>query len=60
MKNITKTKNLPITPHLGGGVDSVLMNYCGHSKDSEHSHKILCLDYANMTAFDFLRNLQYH
>ena len=39
-------KILHITPHLGGGIGKVLLNYVVHTKN-KISHKIACLDYAN-------------
>lgn len=41
-------KILHITPHLGGGVGKVLLNWI--SKDKRFSHRIICLDYANKEA----------
>jgi glycosyltransferase involved in cell wall biosynthesis len=41
-------KILHITPHLGGGIGKVLLNYVIHEKENYNfSHKIVCLDYAN-------------
>ena len=40
-----------ITPHLGGGVGRVLLNYIANVKnDSYFVHEITCLDYANEDA----------
>lgn len=42
---------LHITPHLGGGVGTVLLNYLKFAKDgSKYSHAIATLDYANEKA----------
>jgi glycosyltransferase involved in cell wall biosynthesis len=41
-------KILHITPHLGGGVGTVIMDWL--KKDRSHSHRIVCLDYANEKA----------
>jgi glycosyltransferase involved in cell wall biosynthesis len=42
---------LHITPHLGGGVGRVLLNYLEEAKGNpSFVHKVLCLDYANDTA----------
>lgn len=39
---------LHITPHLGGGVGRVLLNYLEKVKgNATFSHKVLCLEYAN-------------
>ena len=44
-------KILHITPHLGGGVGSVLLNYLAKAKkDSAFVHQILSLEYANEKA----------
>lgn len=41
-------KILHITPHLGGGVGSVLLNYLTFvQNDDNYSHSIVTLDYAN-------------
>ena len=44
-----KTKQvLHITPHLGGGVGQVLLNYLARVKeDSEYNHRVISLEYAN-------------
>lgn len=44
-----KTKQvLHITPHLGGGVGQVLLNYLARVKeDSEYDHRVISLEYAN-------------
>lgn len=50
MKNniIEKPSILHITPHLGGGVGKVLLNYLTFvQKDKKYSHSIATLDYAN-------------
>lgn len=38
---------LHLTPHLGGGVGRVLLNYLGRIVDGEHRLVICCLDSAN-------------
>lgn len=49
-------KILHITPHLGGGVGSVLMNYFSTVKEgSSFTHTIVCLDYANKNAIASFR-----
>jgi len=64
MKNLNnRAKVLHITPHLGGGVGSVLLKYL--SKNTHH--KLICLDYANDNAkqslninnIEFLENAYY-
>jgi len=42
---------LHITPHLGGGVGRVLLNYLVHAKDNgDGAHRLACLEYANPLA----------
>lgn len=42
---------LHITPHLGGGVGRVLLNYLAHTLSNDHEqHALICLDYANPAA----------
>jgi len=41
---------LHITPHLGGGIGRVLLNYLKFTRNSEFLHKIYLLDYANNEA----------
>jgi len=49
----TKIKILHITPHLGGGVGRVLLNYLGHMKNGlSLVNAVSCLDYANEQALD--------
>ncbi|MDD2714786.1 MAG: glycosyltransferase family 4 protein [Candidatus Wallbacteria bacterium] len=43
-------KILHITPHLGGGVGRVLLNYLEKVKGTGFSHKVICLEYANEKA----------
>lgn len=51
MDSIKKYNILHITPHLGGGVGRVLLNYIANVKnDSCFTHEITCLDYANEDA----------
>jgi len=39
---------LHVTPHLGGGVGRVLLNYLDHTFACEYErHSLVCLDYAN-------------
>lgn len=46
--NNHKTTILHLTPHLGGGVGSVLLNYVAFCQnDEKYSHSIATLDYAN-------------
>lgn len=41
-------KILHISPHLGGGVGRVLLNYLGYAiAHEEDSHELFCLDYVN-------------
>lgn len=49
--NKRKTGVLHITPHLGGGVGRVLLNYFTHVKDNpDFTHQVASLDYANEKA----------
>ncbi len=42
---------LHITPHLGGGVGRVVLNYLARVKeDANYKHEVICLDYANENA----------
>ncbi len=51
MKKSIEKKILHITPHLGGGVGKVLLNYISFvNKKNNQTHKITCLDYANDAA----------
>lgn len=46
---------LHLSPHLGGGVGRVLINYLVKTKNSEEfEHKIVCLDTINQNAQDVL------
>lgn len=46
-------KVLHITPHLGGGVGSVILGYLKKIKgNQDFTHKVLCLDYANKKALE--------
>ncbi|MDR2198990.1 MAG: glycosyltransferase family 4 protein [Deltaproteobacteria bacterium] len=42
-----KTEILHVTPHLGGGVGRVLLNYIGVALAKGQRHSLMCLDYAN-------------
>src|SRR5260221_6853670 len=58
MKRNTKTKILHITPHLGAGVGTVVLNYLSHvSKSPSFEHKIICLDYANPQAITIAKKV---
>ncbi|MBU3949769.1 MAG: glycosyltransferase family 4 protein [Proteobacteria bacterium] len=51
-------KTLHITPHLGGGVGRVLLNYFAKVKDDQSFvHEVACLDYANDHALDMAKNI---
>jgi glycosyltransferase involved in cell wall biosynthesis len=53
-----KINILHITPHLGGGVGKVLLNYLERvKKNPNFSHKVICLDYANENAIEIARNV---
>jgi glycosyltransferase involved in cell wall biosynthesis len=48
---------LHITPHLGGGVGRVILNYLKKVKtNSSFLHKVVCLEYANQKSIDASRN----
>ena len=51
-------KILHVTPHLGGGVGRVLLNYLSNVKqDHNFNHQIACLDYANEDAQEIVRHV---
>ena len=51
-------KIIHITPHLGGGVGKVILNYLAKVKnDPSFKHKVICLDYANQKAVDSAKNI---
>ena len=53
-----KKNILHVTPHLGGGVGRVLLNYLTKVKDdSEYTHEVICLDYANENAVETANNI---
>lgn len=58
MRENAKKKILHITPHLGGGVGKVLLNYLSKAKeDNSFAHKVACLDYANENAVKTAENI---
>jgi len=51
-------KILHITPHLGGGVGKVVLNYLSKVKDDYYFvHQVACLDYINENALDVAKNI---
>jgi len=49
---------LHITPHLGGGVGRVLLNYLSKVRDDPSIvHSVVCLDYANHKAVEVAKNI---
>lgn len=51
-----KTKILHITPHLGGGVGKVILDYLIMEKNNkDFAHQIACLDYCNENALKISR-----
>ena len=55
--NPIKKQILHITPNLGGGVGTVLLNYFSKVKDNPaFTHKVVCLDYANDKAVESAKN----
>ena len=58
MRKYSTKKVLHITPHLGGGVGKVLLNYFINVKDDlSFEHQALCLDYANDNAVKIAQNI---
>lgn len=56
--NIKCCKILHITPHLGGGVGRVLLNYLAKTKTNPlFEHEVACLDYANASALEMAKNI---
>jgi L-malate glycosyltransferase len=54
-----KKKILHITPHLGGGVGHVLLNYFKKAKTlSKYKHEVICLDYINNEATKITKNIK--
>ena len=52
-KTSKKYNILHLTPHLGAGVGTVVLNYLSKvANDTAFAHSILCLDYANQHAMD--------
>jgi len=55
---LKKQNILHITPHLGGGVGRVLLNYLSKVKDNcMYVHEIICLDYANEYAIQVAKKI---
>jgi len=53
-----KYKILHLTPHLGAGVGTVVLNYLSKVKDSRSfMHRAICLDYANQNAIEVAKNV---
>ena len=51
-----KKKDLPILPHLRGGVGAVALNYFSEvAQKGIFAHRVVCLDYANQQAVDTAR-----
>lgn len=49
---------LHITPHLGGGVGRVLLNYLSKAKDNNgYTHEVICLDYADNNAVETAQSI---
>lgn len=58
MQKNTAKKILHITPHLGGGVGRVILNYLSKAKDyPSFAHKAVCLDYANHKAVEVAKKV---
>lgn len=53
--NSNKINILHITPHLGGGVGSVVLNYI--KNDTNFNHKVVCLDYINDNAVEVAKSI---
>jgi len=59
MQKIVAKKILHITPHLGGGVGKVLLNYFSKVNGNlYYIHRIACLDYANESALAVAKNIK--
>ena len=53
-----KINIMHITPHLGGGVGTVLLDYLEYIKnDNNFNHSVYCLDYANENAKNKSQNI---
>ena len=58
--NKKKINILHITPHLGGGVGRVILNYLSKVKENRFfAHRVVCLDYANENALEVARNASF-
>ena len=54
----SKKSIMHITPHLGGGVGTVLLDYLEYVKnDNNLNHSVYCLDYANDNAKNKSKNI---
>ena len=54
-----KSSILHIAPHLGGGLDRVLLNYFKKVKDDRFFvHEVACLDYANGHALEAANHIR--
>jgi len=57
MQRTSAKKILHITPHFGGGVGTVVLNYLLKAKDScSFTHRAICLDYANKNAIEIAKS----
>ena len=55
---MNKINIMHITPHLGGGVGTVLLDYLEYVKnDNNFNHSVYCLDYANDNAKSKSKNI---
>jgi len=55
--NEKKFSILHITPHLGGGVGAVILNYLSKAKENlSFVQRVVCLDYVNENALEVARN----
>ncbi|MDA0067573.1 hypothetical protein OFS07_15040 [Brachyspira hyodysenteriae] len=55
---MNKIKILHITPHLGGGVGTVLLDWFKYEKNNKYfQHSVICLDYANEKSKKILEEL---
>lgn len=55
---MNKVKILHITPHLGGGVGTVLLDWFKYEKNNKSfKHSVICLDYANEKSKKILKEL---
>ena len=56
-----KINIMHITPHLGGGVGTVLLDYLEYTQHNNNfNHSVYCLDYANDNAKKKSQNIGFY